>query len=218
MFTGIIESIGTIERIERSGEGAKLAVEAGPVSEGVKRGDSVCVSGVCLTAVEIRPPRLVFDVNRETLERSTLASASPGGKVNLERALRAGDRMGGHFVQGHVDGVGAVRALRRKEGASLLEVGFDPDLLLLLVEKGSVAVDGVSLTVVDLLEDGFTATLIPETLEATTLGALSAGEGVNVEADILGKTVVRAVERILGRKPGAGGGISMEDLGRAGFV
>jgi riboflavin synthase len=219
VFSGIVETVGSVLRLERSGAGARLAVDAGTVCEGVSRGDSVCVAGACLTAVEIAPPRLVFDVSRETLERTTLGGFRPGRRVNLERALRAGDRIGGHFVQGHVDGVGSVQAFGGTRGDRVLRVALESDLLLLLVDKGSVAVDGVSLTVADLERDAFSVAVIPETISRTTLADLREGDGVNVEADILGKTVVRYLER-KGRPPreGSGSGLTLEDLSDAGFL
>jgi riboflavin synthase len=220
MFSGIVEAVGIVTRMERRGEGAKIQVDAGPLAGGVERGDSICLSGVCLTAVEIRPPHLAFEVNRETLQRTTLGALDSGRKLNLERALRVGDRIGGHFVQGHVDGMGTVLDLDRRPGATLLKVGWDSDALLLLVEKGSVAVDGVSLTVVDVYEEAFTVTLIPETLASTTLAALSPGTPVNVEADILGKTIVRFLQRKgkRGPAPGSTGPLSLDDLSEAGFL
>lgn len=214
MFTGIIETIGEIRGIERRGEGARLEIETGDFAAGVREGDSVSVSGVCLTASRVAGGSIAFDANRETLEKTTLGGARPGARVNLERALQAGGRIGGHFVQGHVDATGRIRSLRRTPGDTRLEVAWDPALLLFLVDKGSVAVEGVSLTVIEVKRDAFTATLIPETLERTTLGGLAAGDAVNVEADVLGKIVVRYLER----RGDAGGGLTMESLGEAGFL
>jgi len=219
VFTGIVETVGKVTRLDRGGEGARLEVDAADVSNGVKRGDSVCISGACLTAAKIAGPRLTFDVSRETLERTTLGAFRAGRPVNIERALCVGDRVGGHFVQGHVDGVGRVLAFDRKPGASFLRVGCDPNLALLLIEKGSVALDGVSLTLAELGEDSFSVALVPETLASTTLSSLSGSDAVNLEADMLGKAIVGYLERVRGVGSRSGsGGITLEGLSGAGFL
>ncbi|MHC4598698.1 MAG: riboflavin synthase [Planctomycetota bacterium] len=217
MFTGIVQGIGTVRGRVARGEGARLSVDAGPLCEGLRKGDSVSVSGVCLTAVAVDSPRIEFDVNRETLEKSTLGTLRTGARVNLEKALLVGDPLGGHFVLGHADGVGEVGELRRKPQATMLRVAVPQDIAVFLVEKGSVAVDGVSLTVVDVFEDGFTVTLIPETLASTTLSDRTEGDEVNVETDILTKTIVRYIERKGGKRPGREG-LTMEGLSEAGFL
>ncbi len=179
MFTGIVRERGRIV----SFDGSRLVVEAPGTSAAV--GDSVAISGVCLTVVSAAP--LAFDVVRETLERSTLGGLAAGDEVNVEPALRAGEPMGGHIVQGHVDGVGSLR-----EAADGL-TWFDapPDVLRYCVEKGSITVDGTSLTVAALDDGGFAVALVPHTLEATTLGALEPGDAVNLEADVIAKYVER---------------------------
>jgi riboflavin synthase len=191
MFTGIVETVGTVVRLERRGEGARLELEAGPVAGEMRRGESLSVSGVCLTVVDAAGALLSFDATGETLQRTTIGGFRPGRRVNLERALRADGRLGGHFVLGHVDTVGKAGAFDRRPGASVLRVAMDPDFLLFLTPKGSVAVDGVSLTVVETTARDFSIALIPETLRATTLGGLSPGDPVNVEADYLAKIVLR---------------------------
>lgn len=200
MFTGIVEAVGEVASLEPRGAVVRMVVRAPALAKQVRLGDSVAVSGACLTIAREDPERLVFDAVAETLERTALGDLAPGRPVNLERALRADGRLDGHIVQGHVDGTGRVRELRREGEDVRLFVDCDEGLARLLVEKGSVAVDGVSLTVVGVGERGFDVALIPHTLEATTLGDLVPGRRVNLEADVLGKYVKRYVERVLGAR------------------
>ena len=191
MFTGIVRELGRVEALERGPGGARLRIRAPETAAGAKVGDSVAVNGVCLTATAVENGTLAFDAVPETLRRSSLGRLAEGASVNLEPALRAGEPLGGHFVQGHVDGVGRVRAVT----AEGLEIEAPPELLRYAVEKGSISVEGVSLTIADLSEEAFTVALIPHTRTATTLGALSPGDEVNLEADVIAKHV----ERLLGR-------------------
>ena len=191
MFTGIVREVGTVEAVEDAGADARLRVRAPETAATTAVGDSVSVSGVCLTAVAAADGSLDFDVVSETQRRTTIGRLGPGDSVNLEPALRAGEPLGGHIVQGHVDGVGRVRRVD-VEG---LEVEAPPGLLRYLVEKGSVAVEGVSLTIAALTADGFTVALVPHTVQATTLGALAEGDEVNLEADVLAKHVERLLAR-----------------------
>ena len=197
MFTGIVEYVGNVTAIEPAGEVVRLVIDAGPVVEGVGIGDSVAVSGGCLTVTAVEGERLHFEAVQETVDRTALADLSAGSRVNLERALRADGRLDGHIVQGHVDGVGQVRELAREGDDVRLFVDCDAEFADTLVEKGSVAIDGVSLTVVGIGKTGFDVALIPHTLEATTLGDRQPGERVNLEADVLGKYVKRYLERML---------------------
>lgn len=217
MFTGLIEAVGEVVQLKRTGAGARLAVRVAELPQAVSQGDSVCVSGACLTAVEIGSDRLGFDVSRETLERSTLGQLRTGARVNLERALAAGARLGGHFVQGHVDGIGKVLALQKRDGDTLLRVGLEENWLLFLVEKGSVTVDGVSLTIARLAEDAFSVALVPETLKRTTLSERGPGDAVNIETDVLGKYIVNYLDRT-GPKGRPSKGLDWSDLGEAGFL
>jgi riboflavin synthase len=194
MFTGLIESLGEISTVDQTGEGVRLTV-ASPLSAQLAEGDSVAVNGVCLTATAIGDASFRADVMNETLQRSSLRDADAGARVNLELPLRATDRLGGHVVQGHVDGVGTVAAVEQDGFALRLEIAAPDDLLRYMVEKGSVAVDGVSLTIAALGEASFTVSLIPETLERTNLGAAQAGTRVNLEVDVLAKYVERLVTR-----------------------
>jgi riboflavin synthase len=185
MFTGIVRELGTVVSIEGE-ESVRLEVEAPETAGGVGIGDSVAVSGVCLTVVAIDGPRLAFDAVPETLSRTSLGSLAAGSRVNMEPALRAGDPLGGHYVQGHVDGVGTVVSVEPEAAGARIAIAA-PELVRYCVEKGSVTVEGVSLTVASVDEDGFEVALIPHTLEATTLGKLEPGDSVNLEADVLAK-------------------------------
>ncbi|HEX2485140.1 MAG TPA: riboflavin synthase [Myxococcota bacterium] len=202
MFTGIVEAVGRVRSLRPQGAKAELVVEAPEIAAGVRIGDSVAVNGACLTVTAAAAGALHFEAVQETLDRTSLGRLAAGRGVNLERALRADGRLDGHLVQGHVDGVGRVRELRRKGDDVRLYVTCDAAFADLLVEKGSVAIEGVSLTVVGVEREGFDVALIPHTLGATTLGTLEPGALVNLEADVLGKYVKRYLERIL---PGAAG-------------
>ncbi len=214
MFTGLIEEKGKVVRVSPGAGGVKLTVQGPMVSEGLKLGDSVAVNGVCLTAVQIAPPMLTFDVVRETVERSTIGRLRPGSSVNLERALRAGDRMGGHMVQGHVDSAGVIRDIRRGGSETVIRFEAPPEVMQLVVEKGSIAVDGISLTVAEVGKEWFEVAVIPHTLAETTLGDAAQGSTVNLETDIIGKYVYKFVS-----KTEAGGDQRLLDkLAEAGFM
>ena len=197
MFTGIVEVVGTVTGVEPREDRTTLEIEALAIACDLAIGDSVAVNGGCLTVAGRDAGRVRFEAVRETLERTSLGELRVGARVNLERALRAGGRLDGHIVQGHVDGTGRVRRLERDGDDVRLFVDCEPEIAELLVEKGSVAVDGVSLTVVGATEVGFDVALIPHTLAATTLGERQPGDRVNLEADVLGKYVKRYLERIL---------------------
>jgi riboflavin synthase len=198
VFTGIVEAVGRVVSLEPAGEKTRLRIEAPRVADGAPIGASIAVNGACLTVVEASAAQVVFEAVRETLDRTSLGALRPGSRVNLERALRADARLDGHIVQGHVDGTGRVRALARHGDDVRLAVECPPELAKQLVPKGSVAVDGVSLTLVDVTDAGFEVALIPHTLAETNLGDRQPGDGVNLEADILGKYVLRYLERVLG--------------------
>ena len=202
MFTGIIEAVGVVAGVSHEGDLARLRVQAGAVREGVELGDSIAVNGVCLTVTKIEGQTLEFDAVRETLERSALGALEEGAGVNLERAMRAGARLDGHIVQGHVDGMGTVKALEEAGQDVRLFIDCDASLAELLVDKGSVTIDGVSLTVVTAAPTSFDVVLIPHTLAETTLGDYQPGQRVNLEADILGKYVKTYVDRTLGHDQG----------------
>ena len=191
MFTGIVREIGRVEAVEERGESVRLVVRAPETAAAAARGDSVSLAGVCLTAVEVADGTVAFDAVRETLRRSTLGRLETGGGVNVEPALRAGDPLGGHIVQGHVDGVGRIRRVD-DEG---IEVEATQDVLRYCVEKGSIAVEGVSLTIAGLSESSFTVALIPLTRDVTTLGGVTEGDDVNLEVDVVAKYVERLAAR-----------------------
>lgn len=196
MFTGIVEHVGSIVRVEVGPDVARLEVDAGPVSHGVHLGDSVLVHGACLTVTAIDAERLSFDAVRETLDKTAIGAFEKGDGVHLERAMRADGRFDGHIVQGHVDGLGRVRALEQDGKDARLSVDCPAEFAELLVDKGSVAIDGVSLTVVDVEPGGFHVALIPYTLAQTTLGQRAPGSPLNLEADVLGKYVKRYLDRV----------------------
>jgi riboflavin synthase len=193
VFTGLIADLGSVTALEQDGEGAVIEIRSG-LAGAISEGDSVAVNGVCLTATAVGDDGFSAQAMIETLERSSLGQLRAGAPVNLELALRAGDRLGGHVVQGHIDGTATVRSVRDQGFARVLEIDVDPGLARYLVEKGSVAVDGVSLTVSALGEHGFSVSLIPETLERTSLGQIREGQRVNIEVDILAKHVERLME------------------------
>jgi len=193
MFTGLVADVGSVLAVERDGLGATLRI-ASPISSQLGEGDSVAVNGVCLTATRVGGEGFCAQAMLETLRRSSLGELREGSRVNLELALRASDRLGGHVVQGHVDGTGSVRAVREEGFARVLEIEVEPRLARYMVEKGSVAVDGVSLTVSALGDDWLSVSLIPETLARTNLGDAGEGALVNIEADVLAKHVERLLE------------------------
>jgi len=188
MFTGLVADLGTVATVDRSLDGARLTFESALAGE-LSEGDSVAVNGVCLTAVGLCGPRFGADVMEETLRRSALGELQDGDRVNLELALRASDRLGGHVVQGHVDGLGVIAALRDEGFARIVTIEAAAEVLRYVVEKGSIAVDGVSLTVARVDDDSFDVSLIPETLERTTLGESRVGRPVNLEVDVFAKYI-----------------------------
>jgi riboflavin synthase len=199
MFTGIVEEAGTIESIHRSPQGIRLIIHAARVGEGVQLGDSIAVNGCCLTAVHLNSGasgghRIAFDLLEETWKRTSFAQLQHGSRVNLERALLASSRLGGHFVSGHVDGTGIIRRWERQGADHQLEIEAPDEVLPYLISKGSICVDGISLTVAHLLPDGFGLWIIPHTYEVTSLAERKVGDRVNLEADLLGKYVARLLE------------------------
>jgi riboflavin synthase len=193
MFTGLIADVGGVTAFERNGAGATLAIGTRLARE-LGAGDSIAVNGVCLTVTETDGEGFRAEAMSETLARSSLGGLGVGAKVNLELPLRAGERLGGHIVQGHVDGTGRVSAIRQEGFARVIEIRTEPQLERYLVEKGSVALDGVSLTVSALTDDGFAVSLIPETLKRTNFGEMGEGALLNIEVDILAKQVERLLE------------------------
>ena len=194
MFTGLVEGLGRVRHLDADGDGARLEVET-PLARELRAGDSIAVNGVCVTAVAPDADRFQADLMAETLRRSSLGPLGAGDPVNLELPLRAGAPLGGHMVQGHVDATGEVASVRDEGRARIVRIECAPDLLRYVVEKGSIAVDGVSLTVAGVDQSGFSVSLIPETLERTTLGSAAPGRVVNLEVDVLAKYVEKLVNR-----------------------
>ncbi|AWI29296.1 riboflavin synthase [Streptomyces tirandamycinicus] len=201
MFTGIVEELGEVTAVENLGDGSRFRLRGPVVTEGAKHGDSIAVNGVCLTVVETAGGEFTADVMAETLKRSSLGALAPGSPVNLERPMVADGRFGGHIVQGHVDGTGVIVERTPSEHWEVVKVSLPAELSRYVVEKGSITVDGVSLTVVDAARDHFTVSLIPTTLALTTLGSKQPGDPVNLEVDIIAKYV----ERMLGEGSGRAG-------------
>jgi len=197
MFTGIVEELGTVEKVEDQGDAIRLTVRAVTVLEDAHLGDSISVNGCCLTVVDRDGDLWTADVMQETLDKTSLYGVQPGDRVNLERAVTADKRLGGHIVQGHVDAVGTIKARTPSEHWEVVEVAMPPELGRYLTDKGSITVDGVSLTVVEAGADNFTVSLIPETLARTTLGFRQPGDRVNLEVDVIAKHVEKLVSAYL---------------------
>jgi len=214
VFTGLVTGTAEVVSLRKKGGDAVLSLKAGDAARNAAPGDSISVDGACLTVTEIRAGTLSFDLSSETLGSTTLGSLKPGGRVNVEQSLRADGKLGGHFVTGHVDGVGVIKGKGRLGEAVKYEIGAPPGVMDFLVEKGSVAVDGISLTVVDVLRDSFTVVIIPHTAGATTIGEKGLGSRVNLEADIIGKYVKRFIEK---KADGKTGGGLMDALRREGY-
>lgn len=215
MFTGLIEDVGRLVKLERRGTSALLAVSTALPVDGFRLGDSVAVNGVCLTVVNMQGGTLSFDVSPETLDKSSLGGLTTGAKVNLERALRLSDRLGGHIVTGHIDSLATISGRREESGNIIFTFSLSREQLRFIVPKGSVAIDGISLTVNSVTADSFSVNIIPHTASMTTLHQRHPGDRVNIETDIIGKYV----ERLLGRAPGeASSGVTLETLMRSGFA
>ncbi|MBN1881576.1 MAG: riboflavin synthase [Deltaproteobacteria bacterium] len=215
MFTGIIEDVGTIRNIRFAGNISILAIETSMDLADTRIGDSISVDGVCLTAVEVGSGSFSVEASPETLSRCTLDNANRGRRVNLERALRVGDRLGGHFVAGHVDGVGKVATVERSPDSLIIGVTAPVGVRRYIVDKGSVAVDGVSLTINSLSDDVFTVNIIRHTAQETILDGRKPGDRVNLEADLIGKYVERF---LLQNRESPSGGVTLEKLAEEGYV
>jgi riboflavin synthase len=197
MFTGLVETICTVKSIRSSGDSTLLDIDLGELAGGSKIGDSIAIDGVCLTITRIEGATASFDAGAETLAKSTLGKLRPASQVNIERAMKATDRFGGHFVQGHIDGTAMIRAIDKHGDFADFAFAAETELLDTMVVKGSVAVDGVSLTIANIEQNGFRIAIIPETLRRTTLGKARTGDCVNIETDIIVKTIKRQLENIL---------------------
>ncbi len=217
MFTGLIESIGTIRSLQRRGNSAALAVELGTLADTMQLGDSVAINGVCLTVTQLNNTVSNFDVSQETLTKTNIGSLRPAAKVNLERAIQVGSRLGGHMVQGHVDGPGKITSLKQEQAFVHISFTAAKDLLVQIVPKGSIAVNGISLTVATRNDTGFSAAIIPETARATTLAFSKVGDTVNLEADIVVKSVQQYLSQMISDKAPHSSGLTVDKLRQLGF-
>ena len=213
MFTGLIETICTVKSVRRSVESMVLTIDLGEMADGSKTGDSIAISGACLTIAKLQGNLASFDVSAETLAKSTLGKLKPSSEVNVERSLKASDRFGGHFVLGHVDGTATVDAIDKSGEFANIKFATKAELLDAIVVKGSVAVDGISLTIAAVDIKSFGVSVIPETLKRTTLGKAKIGDFVNIETDIIVKTIKRQLDEILPKKQG----LTAEKLRQLGY-
>jgi riboflavin synthase len=216
MFTGLVEEIGSVDAVVKSSKSARIAIKASKVLEGVQLGDSIAVNGVCLTVTYFERGRFTVDVMAETMRRSNLRNLTPGMEINLERALRLGDRLGGHMVSGHIDGMGTIDSYEQEDNAVWITIAASPEILKYIVQKGSIAIDGVSLTIAYIDEEVFKVSIIPHTKDMTTLIRKKAGDEVNLECDMIGKYI----EKLLGAKEQAPvkKGIDFDFLSQNGFA
>ena len=210
MFTGIIEEIGSIERITHGAKSCQLKIKADKIFDDLKLGDSVSVNGVCLTACDIREPYFTADVMAETMRRTGIGKLVNGSRVNLERAMQLGGRFGGHIVSGHIDGTGTIINMVREDNAVIITISASDEITDYIVHKGSVALDGISLTIADVKQDRFTVSIIPHTASETTLLDKKTGDMINIECDVIGKYVKKFTDN-------KRGGVTMERLIENGF-
>ncbi len=214
MFTGIIEHLGKVKQVKLQADSAVIVVDIGPLSDDVSPGDSIAINGACLTVTQIKDSEVYFDVSTETLSKTAIGKLKISDKVNIERSLKMGDKLGGHFVTGHVDGVGVINKVENEPGQCTMWFSASEALTNMMIKKGSVAIDGISLTIVEIREGLFSVALIPYTLELTTLGFKKTGEKVNLETDMLGKWV----KRILTTNDSTTSGVTEAMLKEKGFL
>jgi riboflavin synthase len=216
MFTGLVEEIGKVESIAKSAKSAVITIKAKTVMEGIKLGDSICTNGVCLTVTEFSSDKFSVDVMAESMRRSNLKTLKKGDEVNLERALKLSDRLGGHIVSGHIDGTGRIETYEKEDNAVWITVSAAPELLKYIVDKGSIAIDGVSLTVAYVDDGVFKVSIIPHTKDVTTLLKKQPGQEVNLECDMIGKYIEKLMN--FGSRPAPKGSIDMDFLASNGFL
>ena len=217
MFTGIVEELGKVKNISLKGNSGKISITAQKVLEGTKLGDSIAVNGVCLTVVEIKKDGFVADVMAETVRRSNLGMLNSGDYVNLERAMAADGRFGGHIVSGHIDGIGTIKSFTKEENAVWVKISASKEILKYIVEKGSICIDGISLTVAAVDEDTFMVSIIPHTSSETTITSGKAGRIVNLETDIVGKYVAKLMNLSANKKDTQNTALTMEMLEELGY-
>ena len=213
MFTGIIQQLCLVKTLSQSGDSAALTIDLGQLANQAKTGDSIAINGSCLTVSKLTGTLATFDVSGETLTKTTIGKLTPGAKVNIELALRADDRFGGHFVLGHVDGPATIKKIEKKANFATFTLTAPKDLLDQMIPKGSVAIDGISLTIAELNPDGFTVAVIPQTLKETSLGQAKINQKVNIEIDIITKTVRKYLQQLSPEKTG----LTLENLKQQGF-
>jgi len=220
MFTGIIEGLGTIKEIQPAGQGKQLILDADIVLDDTKVGDSISVNGVCLTVVSLENRRFHVDVSPESLSKTTLSKAKVGDRVNLERALRLSDRIGGHLVSGHVDGLGSIKQKKRIGNSIIVSIGVPESIIRYMITKGSVAVDGISLTINHFSRDSFEVSIIPHTAKMTTIDLCKIGDLVNIETDMIGKYVERFVlgKKSTNKEDETGNSVNIQLLAKTGFI
>ncbi len=218
MFTGLVEELGKVKAIARGVKSVRLTVAAKKVLQDVKLGDSIAVNGTCLTVVEYDANYFTADVMPETVDSTALAGLQIGSKVNLERTLSIGDRFGGHIVSGHIDGIGIIRAKDNNDNAVIVKIEAGSEVMRYIVKKGSIAIDGISLTIVDYGQDWFTVSLIPHSASATTLGFKKTGDVVNLEADVIGKYVEKLLNLDSAQQQSKTSAINMNFLEKNGFT
>ncbi|EIW18087.1 MULTISPECIES: riboflavin synthase [Pelosinus] len=218
MFTGLVEELGKVKAIARGVKSVRLTVAAKKVLQDVKLGDSIAVNGTCLTVVEYDANYFTADVMPETVDSTALANLQIGSKVNLERTLSIGDRFGGHIVSGHIDGIGIIRAKDNNDNAVIIKIEAGSEVMRYIVKKGSIAIDGISLTIVDYGQDWFTVSLIPHSASATTLGFKKTGDVVNLEADVIGKYVEKLLNLDSAQQQSKTSAINMNFLEKNGFT
>lgn len=218
MFTGLVEELGKVKAIARGVKSVRLTVAANKVLQDVKLGDSIAVNGTCLTVVEYDANYFTADVMPETVDSTALASLQIGSKVNLERTLSIGDRFGGHIVSGHIDGIGIIRAKDNNDNAVIVKIEAGSEVMRYIVKKGSIAIDGISLTIVDYGQDWFTVSLIPHSASVTTLGFKKTGDVVNLEADVIGKYVEKLLNLDSAQQQSKTSAINMNFLEKNGFT
>jgi len=221
MFTGIIEGLGTISGIRPAGQGKRLTIDADYALDQTKIGDSIAVNGACLTVVKVNLRRFEADLSSETLEVSTFERLKPGDRVNLERAMRLSDRIDGHLVLGHVDGIGFIKQREKVGNAVIVTIGVPETLSRYMIHKGSIAIDGISLTINACEPEQITVSIIPHTAEKTTIGMKQNGDAVNIETDMIGKYVERFAQAVTvpgGKKTTGSPGIDRELLAKSGFL
>jgi len=216
MFTGLIESLGTVRSVQHLGTSATLVVDLGALTENMRLGDSVAINGVCLTVTYLSHTLGSFDVSQETLSNTTIGSLRPASKINLERALQLGARLGGHMVQGHVDGLGHISRVKQEHAFKRISFTVPDDVNIQIVHKGSIAVNGISLTVADRDDKGFSVAVIPETAHETTLGLAKVGDAVNLETDIVVKSVQQYLSKMVSGDP-AQSALTLNKLKQLGF-